>query len=68
MDYENTKITSMHFLYPRRRDVAAHVAEELKPVTYTTPPIEERRKKSRRKKLTGIIRDSDFALEEGVRV
>ena len=26
-------------LYPRRRNVAARVAEELKTVTYTTPPI-----------------------------
>ena len=32
--------------YPRRRNVAAQVAEELKPVTYATPPnMEERRKK-----------------------
>ena len=29
----------------RRRNVAAHVAEELKMVTYATPSMEERRKK-----------------------
>ena len=33
----------MH-LYPRRRNVAAQVADELKAVTYATPPMEERRK------------------------
>ena len=39
------EITSMH-LYPQRRNVAAHVVEEeLKTVTYATPPVEERRKK-----------------------
>ena len=37
------KITSIH-LYPRRRDVAAQVVEELKAATYATPLIEERRK------------------------
>ena len=42
------KITSMH-LYPRRRNVAGQVAEELKTAKYTTPPTEERRKKIRRK-------------------
>ena len=31
--------------HPRRRNVAAQVAEELKTVTYATPPMEERRKK-----------------------
>ena len=41
-----TKITSMH-LYPRRSNVAAEVAEELKTVTYATPPMEERRKKKK---------------------
>ena len=35
MDYGNTKITSMP-LYPRRRNVAAQVAGELKTVTYAT--------------------------------
>ena len=35
----------MH-LYPQRRDVAAQVAEELNTVTYATPPMEERRKKT----------------------
>ena len=48
MDYGDTKIPSMH-LYPRRRNVAAEVAEELKTVTYATPqaPMEERRKKEK---------------------
>ena len=36
MDYGNTEITRMH-LYPRRRNVAVQVAEELKTVTYATP-------------------------------
>ena len=36
------KITRIH-LYPRRRNVAAQVADELKIVTYATPPMEERR-------------------------
>ena len=40
------KITSMH-LYPRRWNVAAQVAEELKMVTYATPLMEERRKKKK---------------------
>ena len=31
----------MH-LCPRRRNLAAQVAEELKTVTYATPPLEER--------------------------
>ena len=44
VDYGNMKITSMH-LYPRRWNVTAQVMEELKTVTYTTPPMEERRKK-----------------------
>ena len=39
----NMKITSMH-LYPRRWNVAAQVAEELKIVTYATPPMEELRR------------------------
>ena len=43
MDYGNTKITCMH-LYPRGWNVAAQVAEELKMVTYATPPMEEHRK------------------------
>ena len=38
------KITSMH-LYPRRWNVAAQVVEELKAVTYATPPMEEHRMK-----------------------
>ena len=33
VDYGNTKIISMH-LYPRRRNVASQVAEELKTVTF----------------------------------
>ena len=37
----------MH-LYPRRRNVAAKVAEELKTVTYATPPMEECRKKRKK--------------------
>ena len=37
-------MTSMH-LYPRRRNVAAQVANDLKTVTYATPPMEGRRKK-----------------------
>ena len=48
MDYGNTKITSKH-LYPGRRNVAAQVADELKTVTYATPPMEERTKKERKK-------------------
>ena len=32
----------MH-VYPRRRNVVAQVSEELKTVTYATPPMEERR-------------------------
>ena len=43
----------MH-LYHRRRNVAAQMAEELKTVTYVTPPMEESRKK-RRKKLCGCV-------------
>ena len=35
-------------LCPRRRNVAAQVAEELKTVIYATPPMEERRKKKKR--------------------
>ena len=42
-------------LYPRRRNVAAHVAEELKTVTYATPPMEERRKKKKKEKKTSIL-------------
>ena len=34
-------------LYPRRRNVAAQMAEKLKTVTYDTPPMEERRKKTK---------------------
>ena len=41
---KNTKITSMH-LYPRRWNVAAQEAKELKTVTYATPPMKECRKK-----------------------
>ena len=44
VDYGNTNITSMH-LCPRRRNVAAQVAEELKTDTYATAPMEKRRKK-----------------------
>ena len=44
VDYRNMKITGMH-LYPQRWNVAAQVAEELKMVTYATPPMEESRKK-----------------------
>ena len=36
----------MH-LYPRRRNVVAQMAEELKTVTYATPPTKERRKKTK---------------------
>ena len=39
--WKHEKITRMH-LYPRRRNVAFEVAEELKTVTYATPPVEER--------------------------
>ena len=39
--------------HPRRRNVAAQVAEELKTVTYATPPMEKRRKKDR-KLLEGV--------------
>ena len=38
---ETRKYTSIH-LYPQRQNVAAQ--EELKTVTYATPPMEERRK------------------------
>ena len=38
----------MH-LYPRRWNVAAQVAEELKTVTCATPPVGERRKKKKRR-------------------
>ena len=48
VDYGNTEITSMH-LSPRRRNVAAHMAEELRTVTYVTPPMEERRKQGGKK-------------------
>ena len=41
----------MH-LYPRRRNVSAQVAEELKPVTYATPPMEEHRKKRKARSTT----------------
>ena len=44
VDYGNTKITSVH-LHPRRRNVAAQVAEELRTVTCTTPPMQKGRKK-----------------------
>ena len=37
----------MH-LYTRRRNVAAQVAEELKTVTYATPPLEECRKEKKK--------------------
>ena len=37
-------------LYPRRRNVAAQVAVELKPVTCATHPMEERRKKEEKEK------------------
>ena len=44
-----TKKGQFHLkLHPRRRNVAAQVAEELKTVTYATPPMEERRKKERK--------------------
>ena len=36
-------------LYPRRRNVAAQVVEELKMVTYATPPMEEHRKQKQTK-------------------
>ena len=55
VDYGNTKITSLH-LYPRRRNVAAQVAEELKTVTYTIPPMEERRKKRKKEKKRCTMR------------
>ena len=38
-------------LYPRRRNVAAQVAVELKPVTYATHPMEERRKKDKKRRI-----------------
>ena len=41
----------MH-LYPQRWNVAAQVVEELKTVTYTTPPTEEHRKKEKEKSRT----------------
>ena len=45
MDYGNT---STH-LYPWRQNVAAQVAEELKMVTYATPPMEGCRKNKQKK-------------------
>ena len=43
------EITSTH-LYPRRRNVAAKVAEEFKKtVTYATTPMDKRRKKDKKK-------------------
>ena len=62
MDYGNTKIPSNH-LYPRRQNVAAQVAEELKTVTYATPPMEERRKK--KKKENSVSHDLDFENRYG---
>ena len=37
-------------MYHRRQIVAAQVAKELKTVTYATPPMEECRKRTRKKK------------------
>ena len=37
VDYGSMKITSMH-LYPQRWNVAVQVVEELKTITYSTPP------------------------------
>ena len=42
----------MHLLYPRRRNVAAQVAEELKTVTYAKPPPMEERRNLKKKKMT----------------
>ena len=41
---------NQHALVPRRRNVAAQVAEELKTVTHATHPMEERRRKQTEKK------------------
>ena len=46
-------VGSMH-LYPGRQNVAAQVAEELKPITYATLPMEERRKRRRRRDVKGL--------------
>ena len=45
--WKRTKITGKH-LYLHKQNAAAQVAEELKTVTYATPPMEERRKKERK--------------------
>ena len=45
----------LYMAYPRRRNVAAQVAEELKTITYATPHMEERRKKEKKKEIHGII-------------
>ena len=49
VDYGNTKITSMH-VYPRRQNVAAQLAEELRTVTYryATPPLEDAEKNTQK--------------------
>ena len=55
-DNENTKITSMH-LYPRRRNGAAQMAEELKTVTYANPSYagtQKERKKERNKVVSRV--------------
>ena len=61
IDYGNTKITSLH-LYPRRRNVAGQVAEELKTVTlYATSPMEERRRRRRSwRRMAACGRDLTF--------
>ena len=66
MDYGNTEIPSM-YLYPRRRNVATQVAKELKTVTYTAPPMEERRKTDIRQAVLGPSRSERLHTELGVK-
>ena len=48
----------MHLQY-QRRDVAAQMAEELKTVTYATPPMEKRRRKQNKQKPVGRKQQGD---------
>ena len=77
VDYGNTIITSMH-LYPRRRNVAAEVAEELKTVTYATPILWRNAEEEKNRKKIRIFRggnvgsahdliDDRFSLQPWVR-
>ena len=54
----------MH-LYPQRRNVAAQVAEELKTVTFTTPPMEECGEKKEKKKTCDVTLWDNYVLLVG---